>query len=324
MNKKCSRCGAQKAKRFCLRPAHEMICPRCCASIRNAECKGCGHYETAEEYRLNKSRNPGAGVGHFVAEINEEAEAAVDRALDFVERGDIETGRVALLGLLEKYPRNHTVHFGLGVAHARKKRYDEAIACFEKATEIFPYFAQAHFNKGVAYEEMLEPSKALRAFREAVATGNPKENYVREAVRFLADREKSLRKKDGVDLDTYLEGEEIFNDAFSCMQRKEWGRALDGFARVLAKNKNHVQSHGNMGICYAQLGRKQEALAALDRSLELDPGYNPALINRAVIANAREGGPLREGEIKMAEVAYYRDSFLRKEGAKRNEIKNEK
>lgn len=309
MKRICPVCGTQRAKRACLLPAQEVICSPCCAAIRNQECKGCRYYETAEQYRLSKVKHP--GVKHFIAEMSEEVEDAVDHALEAVERGHIEKGKAMLLELLKEHPRNHTVHFGLGVVHAKKKQYDEAIACFDKATEIFPYFVQAYFNKGVAYQEKLEPTNAIRAFQKVAALGDPQEDFVRKANDLIANLEKSLRKTSGIDLDTYLESEKIFDDAFSWVQRREWSRALDGFRRCLAKNKNHVQSYGNMGICYAQLGRKQEALQALDQALEIDPNYEPALFNRVAIAQIEEGDTSKMGELKMAAIEYYKDSVCK-------------
>lgn len=247
------------------------------------------------------------GTKHFVAEINEEVEEAVDNALALVEQGQVQKGKMMILDLMKEHPGNHTVHFGLGVVYAKQKQYDEAIMCFEKATDIFPYFVQAHFNKGVAYKEKLDPAGAIKAFQKVAALGDPKEEFVKQAKCFVANLEESLLETNGIDLDTYLEGERIFNEAFSCMRKREWGKALDGFKKSLEKNKNHVQSYGNMGICYAQLGRKQEALEALDKALEIDPNYEPAILNRVVIARLHEGEALQARQ--MAEVEYYKDSF---------------
>lgn len=307
MKKVCSVCAAHKAKRVCLLPAYEVICSRCCATIRNSDCQGCSYYATAEQYRMSRVKNP--AEKHFVAEINEKVEEAVNGALELVEQGQVEKGKMMILDLMKEHPGNHTVHFGLGVVYAKQEQYDEAIACFEKATDIFPYFVEGHFNKAVAYKEKLDPVGAVRAFQKVIELGDPKDELVGEANRFIAILEKSLRETGGIDLDTYLEGEGIFNEAFSCMKAKEWGRALDGFKKVLEKNKNHVQSYGNTGLCYAQLGRKQEALEALDKALEIDPSYEPAISNRIVIACLREGEalPMR----KMVEVEYYKDSFCK-------------
>lgn len=62
-------------------------------------------------------------------------------------------------------------------------------------------------------------------------------------------------------------------------------------ARV-ALTERHAPSHGNMGLCYAKLGNKAKALAELDRALEIDPQYEPAMANRVVVERMEEGCPM--------------------------------
>ncbi|HEV2391334.1 MAG TPA: tetratricopeptide repeat protein [Verrucomicrobiae bacterium] len=62
---------------------------------------------------------------------------------------------------------------------------------------------------------------------------------------------------------------------------------------------------GNLALCLAGLGRKAEALASLDRALELDPAYEPARTNRKAIEAMREGKPFVPGIV--AETEYYRE-----------------
>ena len=71
-----------------------------------------------------------------------------------------------------------------------------------------------------------------------------------------------------------------------------------------------------MGICYAQLGQKQEALAAFDRALELDPSYEPAIMNRAAVESLEEGQKLESS--KMKSVEYYKDMALKKRSFKQS------
>ena len=52
------------------------------------------------------------------------------------------------------------------------------------------------------------------------------------------------------------------------------------------------------------MGRKQEALEAFDRALELDPRYEPALVNRKMVASLEKGQSLA-GDVKPIE--YYKD-----------------
>ena len=65
-----------------------------------------------------------------------------------------------------------------------------------------------------------------------------------------------------------------------------------------------------MGICYAQLGRREEALANLNKALELDPNYEPALLNRKIVTSLKEGEKLPENRFNSVE--YYKDYTLKK------------
>jgi lipoprotein NlpI len=62
--------------------------------------------------------------------------------------------------------------------------------------------------------------------------------------------------------------------------------------------------YGNLGICHAQLGQKSEALAAFDKALELDPRYEPAIVNKAITQSLEEGEKLNT---KIKTVQYYKD-----------------
>jgi len=59
--------------------------------------------------------------------------------------------------------------------------------------------------------------------------------------------------------------------------------------RTIKITPKHVQSYGNLGICYSSLGRQEEALKAFDQAVALDPHYEPALINREIAASLKEG-----------------------------------
>jgi tetratricopeptide (TPR) repeat protein len=53
-----------------------------------------------------------------------------------------------------------------------------------------------------------------------------------------------------------------------------------------------------MGLCYAKLGKKEQAIAALDRALEINPRYEPAIVNREMISGLKEGEEIPDGPIE--------------------------
>jgi tetratricopeptide (TPR) repeat protein len=300
---KCVVCEKVKGKRICQLHARAFICPRCCAQIRHAGCEGCSYYAQAEDCALKKTPRP--NPQHFVMRIDPQVDEEVDNALAMIERGARKSGESIIAQLLRQHPDLHTVQFAMGTVYAKQKRYDEALDHFDKAIEIFPYFVEAWFNKGAVYQEQLDIGGMIRAFQKVCELGNPKDDFVEHAQRMLDDLENQIRRDDGISLAAYLEANDRFDRAFALMEQQRWQQALEGFQAVIALHPKNTQSHGNMGLCYAYLGRKQEALAALDKALELDPSYGPALLNRRAVMAMAEGEKLPANS--FGSVDYYRD-----------------
>jgi tetratricopeptide (TPR) repeat protein len=237
-------------------------------------------------------------------------DAEVDRALAMIEKGHWVAGESLLATLLTHGPDLPTVQFAMGVVRAQQQRYDEALAYFDHAIERWPDFVEAWFNKGVVHKAQLEVEDMLHAFEHVLALGHPADDCVQQAAQMVASFEQHLHEESGITLDAYLQAKALFDTAFAMMQQRAWLSALEGFQAVIALHPTHTQSYGNMGICYAYLGRKQEALAAFERALALDPHYAPALVNRRVVAALSEGETLPESGFGAVE--YYRDAWLRR------------
>ena len=75
MKKKCIICDQNKGKRSCIQYDKAMVCPKCCAQIRNPSCATCSYYKTAEKYAEDKFRK--SGGKSFVIELNEEVDTKI-------------------------------------------------------------------------------------------------------------------------------------------------------------------------------------------------------------------------------------------------------
>ena len=115
---------------------------------------------------------------------------------------------------------------------------------------------------------------------------------------------------EGIELNLYLEANDEFDKAFSYMQEGEWHEAITGFHKCIKINEKHPQSYGNLGLCYAHLGRKTEALDAFDRALEIDPKYEPAMINKAVVESLSDGEALNQESFES--IDYHKDYPMKK------------
>jgi len=306
--KKCIVCSKTKGKRVCEIKDSSSICSNCCAQIRNPDCEGCSYYTQAARYAIDRARKP--KFKDFIMRVDPEVDEMVDQALAMVEGGDIVTGERILTDLLNKHPDIHTVQYAMGTVCAMKGKHDEAIAYFDKVIEIFPYFVEAWFNKGASHQKKLEVGETIRSYQKVVEFGNPADDFVCNARDFVKGMEEQIHKETGLNLDVYLSAMDKFNEAFAAMQNREWEKALTGLQKVVAMNPTNTQSYGNMGICYAYLGRKQEALAAFDKALELDPNYELALQNRELVVSLEEGEKL--SNTKFESVDYYKECAFKK------------
>ena len=116
MKKKCIICDQNKGKRSCIQYDKAMVCPKCCAQIRNPSCATCSYYKTAEKYAEDKFRK--SGGKSFIIELNEEVDKAVDRALALIERKKLKKAEKHLAELLSEYPNYHMVQYGMNSSNS--------------------------------------------------------------------------------------------------------------------------------------------------------------------------------------------------------------
>lgn len=279
--------------------------------MRNESCDGCSYYAASRQYQVERSHPASRGAlpdGHYIIELNPEIEAAVQSVLELCERGKLAQAEVALKPLLREHPGNHLVCFAQGLLHAMKKEPRQAIDWFDRAIAIYPYFAEAYFNKAVVYQKQLNIAASVQTYQKLVELCNPKDDLTAKARDFLKDMASAIRKNEGVDLDTYVLSQNLFDQAYARMELYDWSGALEGFRASAQKLHRNATLHGNMGLCLAAQGFKAQALAELDFAIAIDPEYAPARSNRIAIQTMREGVPF--DMTGFARVEYSKSKFL--------------
>lgn len=298
----CIICTETKGKRSCKINSDQLICPKCCAQLRNNDCQGCRYYIKAEKYALEKESD--LRSEDYIMRIAPDIDEKVDQALSLVEKGNIHVGEGILKSLLKSAGDIHTVQFGMGVVRAMQRNYEEAKVYFDKSLEINPYSVEGWFNKAVAHKKLFEISEMIKSLQKVVELGASTDELVYEAKKLLRDFEHHVRTENGISLSEYMMAEEKFNAGYAAMESKDWQEAVKCFQQSIGINAKHPQCFGNLGLCYGFLGQKEKALEALDQALTLDPDYEPAINNRIAIAK------LKDGEKLMAvlhSIDYYKD-----------------
>ena len=315
-SEKCIICTLAKGKRLCKLNANALICPVCCAKTRIPECEGCTYYEKALHFGKDKIKPISSRT--FITDFNPEIEDQIDQALELAEKGRLSSAEKMISDLLIKHPGYAMVQFAMGIICLMREKHDEAIRYFNRAIEINPLFVEAWYNKGASHQKKLEIGEMIRAYQKVIELGDPKEDFVRHTKNLLRGFEKSIKEETGVNIGLYLKSKEKFDQAFAAMQNLEWENALKGFQEVLAITPRHPQSYGNIGLCYAGLGKKREALEAFDKALQLDPKYEPAMVNREMVRTLPEGEKL--SNIKFQSIEYYKDYSIKRKSLIRSMI----
>jgi tetratricopeptide (TPR) repeat protein len=303
---KCVHCHARKGKRSCQINGGQHICPQCCAATRRDDCAGCGYFAATQAYQRDKSLQNKRCNTNIMPDVDRQC----SQALALAERGKVTKAQDVLAKLEQEHPGYHTILYGLGVCHALQDRIDEAIPFLKRAVEVHPLFAEAYYNLASAYLKQADLPNAVQACRDAIKVDGERGEIGSQARDRLNFLETIIGQHQGMNLSTYVRSQEVFQKGYQALRDNRFQDAVSLFNQVLAIDSHHVQSHGNIGMAHAGLGNKTKALEHLDRAVELDPEYEPALLNRIAVEQMTEGEPLPVDHSKE-NVHYYRDYTLK-------------
>ena len=126
-------------------------------------------------------------------------------------------------------PGYHMVVYGLGTACAFEGNLEDAIEYFKKAIEMFPYFVQAYFNLGAAYQKTYDLRRSVDCMQKVIEIGSDEElvEKARDSIQFL---EESVRETSQITLDEFLKAQEMFDAAFLHMGEGPMGAGHCGIS----------------------------------------------------------------------------------------------
>ena len=133
------------------------------------------------------------------------------------------------------------------IAH-RAGKPDEAVACYRRALELKPDFAEAHNNLGNALQDQGKLDEAVACYRRALEL---KPDFA-EAHNNLGNALKDQGKLD---------------EAVAC------------YRRALELKPDYAEAHNNLGNAFKDQGKLDEAVACYRRALELKPDFAEAHSN---------------------------------------------
>ncbi len=176
-----------------------------------------------------------------------------------VQRGNLDDARSLLARARGVDPESAAAHGHLGDVLKSARRFDAALASYDRALALSPDAAMFN-DRGIVLIELRRGDEALQSFDRALAA-DP---------RFMVAH---------------------FNRALALESCGRNADALAGYDAVLALQPDSAEALNNRGSVLAALGRIDDAIASWDRALALRPGFSAARANRAaaLLETARSG-----------------------------------
>jgi len=219
----------------------------------------------------------------FLARHPDDAGARLVLARVFVRQGELGQAADSLRAVLRAHPDVVMAHYNLGLIAYHSRLYDEAEAHLKQAVALKPDLPDAHYTLGLTYMALARYPEAIASFERArhvdpkhvgthfnlanayARTGRMKEAEGEQAIYAdLSGRSKAHQEKEAQIKSSSVRAIQFLLD-------KKYAEALAEYQELAQRYPDYAPIQSQIGQLQIRLGRRDEALQALRRAVELDP-----------------------------------------------------
>jgi tetratricopeptide (TPR) repeat protein len=195
---------------------------------------------------------------------------------------------------IELRPQYYRGYNMLASFYIQQAQYDKAAQIYQQAIRLAPENSQLYYNLGGAYLFLGKDNDAISALQQSIKirpTANAYSNLGTAMFRGRRFGEAASNYREALKLEdhTYELWGNLGDSYFFNGQRQEglkaYGKELELALDRLKVNPHDAALLGDIATCYAQLGRRDQALETLDQSLQFGHGNKDLLFNAAVVYN---------------------------------------
>ena len=156
--------------------------------------------------------------------------------------------------IIAKVPDRVEAYNNRGVILYEMKRYDDALANFEKAIALKPDYAEAYLNRGAAQRDLQQFQAAVHSYDKAIAL---KPDYA----------------------EAYL------NRGFALHDLEQYQAAVDSYDKAIAFKPDYARAFFSGGNALRNLRQHHAAVDSYNRAIAFKPDYFEAYLNRGAALN---------------------------------------
>ena len=179
--------------------------------------------------------------------LNQSPQSKINAVIALFSNDQLEYALEEALILVKDFPEDAVLQNIMGACYAGLGQLGSAVKSYEKAIEIDPNYAKAHYNLGGAYHELGQFEDSVKSYEKSIVI-DP--NYAQ------AHYNLGNVLKDFGHLD----------------------EAIVSYEKALVIKPDYVEAHYSLGIILFDLEKLDEAVTAYQKAIEINPNY-PALHN---------------------------------------------
>jgi tetratricopeptide (TPR) repeat protein len=176
-------------------------------------------------------------------------------------------------------------HILKGNEYYYKKKYNNAIQCFDNALEIEPNNTNAWNNKGLALDDLCKHYEAIECYDRAleINTNNANAwNNKGAAIYHLGKYNEAIQCFDkAIEIEPNY-SKTWYNKGLSLYYLGKYNEAIECYDRALEINTNNANAWNNKGLSLYYLGKYNEAIECYDKALEIEPNDSAVLYNKGL------------------------------------------
>ncbi len=176
-------------------------------------------------------------------------------------------------------PNNAIILNNLALLLSHQKRYDDAVALYQRAMRLKPKYTDPHLNLGITYRELGQPAAAELQLRVATILSPLNASAHRELAKLYLDEKKTALAREEYETSLRCEPHSAAFDGLGDIELAlgERAKAEDAFRHALELNRFDSHARFALGALYAAEGRTASARAQYEAGLETDPRNPEAL-----------------------------------------------
>jgi predicted O-linked N-acetylglucosamine transferase (SPINDLY family) len=204
------------------------------------------------------------------------------QAVSFHQAGLLEEAEQLYRRILQAQPKNYDCLHMLGIIAFQRRDYAEAVRLIDIVVKHNPKFDAAHNNRGNALKEMKRFDEALASYDRAIVLKPDNFDALnnRGVVLYELRRlEEALASYDRAIALKPAHAEAFSNRGVVLNELRRFNEAIASYDQAIALNRDYADAFNNRGTAFYEAERYEEALASYDRTIALKPDDAEALQN---------------------------------------------